>query len=340
MGAHPVLTASRVRRGIATITGIAIAGAFIAYGGAAGASPNPTAGEVRAKISKLMSQLDAVSQQYDQSLTDLKAATARLKMVNRTLTRDRQNLAAMRTAVAQIASAAYEQGNLNSASAILTSNDPQTILDQASMLSHLSTDRRAQLAAYVNAAKAVLQSAQQQARTTAAISQLKKSKQAQQDRLKKLIATNQAELDKLTAPPPSTTTTTGSTGGITYRGPASGSARVAVSFALSQVGAPYSWGGTGPYNAGYDCSGLVMTAWAQAGVQIPRTSYDQWAALPHVSTADIQPGDLMFYDGEGHVAIYVGNNMIVDAPQPGQNVEEIPMSTSWYAQTFDGAARP
>jgi cell wall-associated NlpC family hydrolase len=358
VGAHPALTVSRVRRGITIVTGAALAGAFIAYGGAASATPNPTASQVRAKISKLMSQLDAVSQQYDQSITDLNAATARLKVINQTLSRDRQNLGAMRTAVAQIASAAYEQGNLNSASAILTSDDPQTILDQASLLNHLSSDRRAQLSAYLNAARAVQQSAQQQARTTAAVAQLEKSKQAQHDSLKKLIAKNQAELAKLTAPSqspspsPSTTGTggsgsggagtggSGSGGGITYKGPATGAARIAVSFALSQIGAPYAWGGTGPYSAGYDCSGLVMVAWAQAGVQIPRTTYDDWASLPHVATADMQPGDLMLFDSEGHVGMYVGNGMLVDAPQPGQTVEEIPITTSWYAQTFDGAVRP
>ena len=350
MGAHPALTASRLRRGITIVTGIALAGAFIAYGGAASATPNPTAGQVRAKISKLMAQLDAVSQQYDQSITDLNAATTRLKVINQTLGRDKHNLGAMRAAVAQIASAAYEQGNINSASAILTSNDPQTILDQASLLNHLSTDRRAQLSAYLGAARAVLESAQQQARTTAAVSQLKKSKQAQYDRLKNLIAKNQAELAKLTAPPPSTTGTGGSGGsgsgggggggGIVYKGPAKGAARIAVAFALSQIGAPYTWGGTGPYSAGYDCSGLVMVAWAQAGIQIPRTTYDDWASLPHVATADMQPGDLMLFDGEGHVGMYVGNGMLVDAPQPGQTVEEIPITTSWYAQTFDGAVRP
>ena len=255
VGAHPAQTASRVRRGITVITGIALAGAFIAYGGAARATPNPTASQVRAKISKLMSQLDAVSQQYDQSITDLNAATARLKIINQTLGKDKHKLAAMRTAVAQIASAAYEQGNLNSASAILTSGNPQAILDQASLLNHLSSDRRAQLSAYLNAASAVLQSSQQQTRTTAAVSQLKTSKQAQYERLKKLIAKNQAELNKLTAPPPSNSGGSGSGGsgsggGIIYKGPAKGAARVAVAFALSQIGAPYTWGGTGPYSAG------------------------------------------------------------------------------------------
>ncbi len=164
------------------------------------------------------------------------------------------------------------------------------------------------------------------------------------------MSKNQAKLNKLTAPAPSGTGgggTGGSSGGggaggggggIVYKGPATGAARTAVAFAMAQIGKPYVWGGTGP--DGFDCSGLVMTAWANAGVQIPRTTYAQWAALPHIPTASIQPGDLVYYDGEGHVAMYVGNNMIVDAPQPGENVEEISMDMSWYTQTFNGAARP
>ena len=349
MGAHPAANASRLRRGVATITGVALAGAFIAYGGTASATPNPPASKVRAKIVKLMSQLDAVSQQYDQSITDLKAAAARLKVINGSLSEDKQNLDTTRAAVAQIASAAYEQGDLDSASAILTSDNPQNVLDQAALLSQLATNRRTQLASYISAAQAVVQSMQQQTRAAAAISQLKDSKHAQYKRLKKLIARNQAELNKLTAPPASAASTesTGSFGtprssgvGITYDGPAVGAARLSVSFATSQVGAPYVWGGTGPYDAGYDCSGLAMAAWAAAGVQIPRTTYDQWASLPHVSSSDMQPGDLMYFDAEGHVGIYVGDGMLVDAPQPGQDVEEIPVSTPWYAQNFNGAARP
>jgi cell wall-associated NlpC family hydrolase len=83
-----------------------------------------------------------------------------------------------------------------------------------------------------------------------------------------------------------------------------------------------------------------MSAWASAGVTIPRDTYEQWAALPHISESDIQPGDLLYYNGIGHVAMYVGNGMIIDAPQPGQDVEEVPMDESWYADNFDGAAEP
>jgi len=322
---------------VVTATGMAVAGAFIAFSGAATAAPSPTTNQVKQKISKLMSQLDAVAQQYDQSISELNSANARLAMISRKLGKAQHNFEAMRVAITQIASAAYEQGGFNSAAAMLASDDPQTVLDRVDLLSHLSNDRRAQMAAFIGAAKTLRQSQEAQQRTTTAITQIKKKKAAQRQHLRELLTKNQAELRKLTAPPPSATVSSGG-GGLTYSGPATGAARVAVQYALSKIGFPYVWGGTGPN--GFDCSGLVMAAWAAAGVQIPRTTYEQWAALPHVPSSSIQPGDLLFYDAEGHVAIYVGGGKIVDAPEPGMNVEEIPMSSSWYAATFDGAARP
>ncbi len=334
MGAHLAVTASRLRRGVVAATGIAVAGALIAYGGAASAAPTPTASQVQHRISRLMSQLDAVAQQYDQSMSDVRTADARLGVLNRELGKAQGKFEKMRVAVTQIAAVAYEQGGLNSASELLTSNNPQTVLDQASLLSHLSGDRRAQMSAFVTAAGALRRQQHAQQRVTSAITLLKKDKAALRQHLKRLLAKNQAELNKLTAPP-----ATGSAGGgIIYTGPATGAARTAITFALAQVGKPYIWGGTGP--DGYDCSGLVQAAWAAAGVSIPRTTYDMWSALPHVATASVRPGDLLEYDAEGHVAMYIGNGKIVDAPQTGQNVEVIPMSESWYAQNFDGALRP
>ena len=75
-------------------------------------------------------------------------------------------------------------------------------------------------------------------------------------------------------------------------------------------------------------------------MSVPRVTYDQWAALPHVAAGGLQPGDLLYYDGVGHVAIYVGGGYIIDAPRTGLTVQKIPMNTDWYAQTFDGAVRP
>jgi cell wall-associated NlpC family hydrolase len=75
-------------------------------------------------------------------------------------------------------------------------------------------------------------------------------------------------------------------------------------------------------------------------VSIPRVTYDQWASLPHVPLSNLEPGDLILYNGESHVAIYVGGGYIIDAPHTGAVVEKVSESTSWYASGADGAVRP
>lgn len=98
-------------------------------------------------------------------------------------------------------------------------------------------------------------------------------------------------------------------------------AQVAVDAALSKVGSPYRWGATGP-NA-FDCSGLVVWAWRQAGVSLPRTSAGQFANLRRISRSELQPGDLVFSGTPGvhHVGMYIGNGQIVHAPRSGVPVE-------------------
>ena len=76
---------------------------------------------------------------------------------------------------------------------------------------------------------------------------------------------------------------------------------------------------------GFDCSGLAQAAWAAAGVAIPRTTYEDWAELPHIPMSSVEPGDLLLFNGEGHVGIYVGNGYLIDAPVPGQDVERVPL---------------
>lgn len=117
-------------------------------------------------------------------------------------------------------------------------------------------------------------------------------------------------------------------------------AQQAVAFAYAQLGCPYVWGGTGPCSSGFDCSGLVMEAWASAGVQIPRTALAQWLGLPHISMGALEPGDLVIFAGGSHVGMYVGGGMLIDSPQPGESVEKIPLDTPWYQENLVGAVRP
>lgn len=109
-------------------------------------------------------------------------------------------------------------------------------------------------------------------------------------------------------------------------GEAAEAAKQAVKYAYEQLGTPYVWGGTKmstPHtaNGGLDCSGLTQGIYAKAGVSIPRVTYDQVRTGVPVPAAQIQPGDLVFYNGTGHVAIYVGNGEVIHAPQTGDVVK-------------------
>ena len=124
----------------------------------------------------------------------------------------------------------------------------------------------------------------------------------------------------------------------TYTGPTTTQADKAVAFAYAQLGKPYVYGATGPDS--YDCSGLVQAAWAAAGVAIPRTTYEDWDDLPHIPVSQMEPGDLIIYDGEGHVGMYVGGGYIIDAPHTGADVERVPYDESWYIDNEDGVLQP
>jgi peptidoglycan DL-endopeptidase CwlO len=112
-------------------------------------------------------------------------------------------------------------------------------------------------------------------------------------------------------------------------------AQTAVDAALSQVGKPYQWGGAGPNS--YDCSGLTMWAWAQAGVSLPHNSGQQYGVTTRVAQGDLQPGDLLFFGSPiHHVGMYVGGGRMVEAPYTGATVRVVSMSRSDYV----GAGRP
>jgi peptidoglycan DL-endopeptidase CwlO len=331
-----------LRRGLAVAAGLAVMGGLAAYGGIAGAAPQPTVGQVQARINQLTSQFDKVSVQLDQASQQLSAARAKLSQVRVRLNSAGAQFRAAQASLAQDAAAAFEDSGATSLAGVLTSGDPSAVLQQGSLLMEQAGSRNFATQQLLADASRLAGVEQQVQRTEDGISALKSQLTAQKKALGKFISTEKATLASLTVPQQQTveSTSIGASGTTTatYTGPTSTQAEQAVAFAYAQLGKPYQWGATGPDS--YDCSGLVQAAWAAAGVAIPRDTYEQWAALPHIASSDIQPGDLLYYDGVGHVAMYVGDGYIIDAPQTGMDVERIPMDTSWYAQTFVGAARP
>ena len=330
------------RRGTALLAGLAAVGG-LTYGGIAAAAPQPTVSQVQAKINQLTTQFDKVSEQLDQASQQLSAAQTKLTGVRTRFTTANAKFQAAQASVAQNAAAAFEDTGSTSVAGVLTSGNPSAVLQQGSMLLELSGNRNAQTKQLGIAAGQLADAEQQVQRTESGITALKTQLDAHKKSLGKLISTEEATLATLTAPEQQTvqTNTIGASGtgttSATYTGPTSTQAEKAVAFAYEQLGKPYVWGATGP--SSFDCSGLAQAAWSSAGVAIPRTTYEQWAALPHISTSALEPGDLLYFDGIGHVAIYVGNNEIIDAPQTGRDVEKIPLA-GWYASSLVGAARP
>jgi len=117
--------------------------------------------------------------------------------------------------------------------------------------------------------------------------------------------------------------------------PVSGRAGAAVEYAMSKVGNAYVYGAAGP--SAFDCSGLTMMAWAQAGVSLPHSSSAQYSSGPRVAVSDLKPGDLVFYYSPiSHVAMYIGNGMIVDAANPSAGVRVAGL----HSMPYVGAVRP
>jgi peptidoglycan DL-endopeptidase CwlO len=132
----------------------------------------------------------------------------------------------------------------------------------------------------------------------------------------------------------------GGDGGGFVPDPNATGAAAAIQAAKSVIGAPYVWGSADP-DVGFDCSGLTMWAWAQAGVYLPHSSASQYSSLPHVDVSDMQPGDLLFfYSPISHVALYIGSGLMIHARHPGADGAVQIGSVSGYGTPVVGVARP
>ncbi len=347
---------ARIRRGaVLTVVLAAVSGYAIYAGtGGAGAASAPTIGQVQTEVNSLQARVDKVGEQYDSAGQQLSAAQAQLTRVTKQTASAQAAYNSARSGLTAVAVAEYENSNQSSILGLLTSGDPTAVLSQASLVTQIAGTHAAEASKFLTAAQALATVRTERQRTEEGVAQLKTQLKGQKATLTRLLSSKKATLDSLTAAQQQqvaaatigatqTTASTGSTGSTTsgttsttYTGPTSTEADKAIAFVYAQIGKPYQWGATGPDS--YDCSGLMQAAWAAAGVSIPRTTYDDWASLPHIPLSDLQPGDMILYEGEGHIAMYVGGGYIVDAPTTGSFVEKVP-EAGWYASNADGAVR-
>jgi peptidoglycan DL-endopeptidase CwlO len=223
----------------------------------------------------------------------------------------------------------YMNGGLNPTLQLLTSGNPGQFLSQASTVEEvdnqaglrLSTLQREQLAA-----SRAQEAASQEIATVDALTKQINTKVSQINAKMNVLQSSEmsaavAVFDK-TGTYPNYPLPTGSTVG-----------EVALRYALTRLGDPYVWAAAGPSE--FDCSGLVVWAFGQEGISLPHYTGDLWNLGVHVSQADLQPGDLVFFFGEDHVGIYIGDGLMVDAPAPGQDVMVQPISVD----PWSGAVR-
>jgi cell wall-associated NlpC family hydrolase len=235
--------------------------------------------------------------------------------------------AALKVASAEMGTLArnvYMTGQISGVTMLL--DGPGTLLDRMSALDQMSRRRQRDIKTYTDttlnydARQAALKNAQ--VKQVAQGKQLKNAKDEIEDKIAVLMqkrrqAYGQAQ-DK----------------GKHYTGTIpsiSGKAGVAVRYAYNAIGANYHYGADGPYNSGYDCSGLTSAAWAAAGKSLPHNAAAQYSATARIGRGDLKAGDLVFYRSLGHVGLYVGGNMIIDSPHTGTvvNKRSIDISTPY-----------
>jgi peptidoglycan DL-endopeptidase CwlO len=307
---------ARIGRRTAILSGLAAFAVLLPAtmtGASAASSPtgNPTLDATLAQANKLAQQIDALSQQYDSLKIQLTQAQSEAALAHQNAARDLSVFAQDQNSIAAIAVESYMSGGLNPTLQLLSTNSPQNLLNRASIMSQLQRENGAKVSlvasAETAAQRAEAAAAQQERKATELTTQMQTtvaSIQQKENFFNSQAFQQAASIYQQTGQYP------------------------------SRVGDPYVWGAAGP--SAFDCSGLVMWAYAQVGISLMHFTGDQWNEGEHISRDQLEPGDLVFFFSDiSHVGMYVGNGLMVDAPTFGIPVHVEPI----YWSAFVGAVR-
>ncbi|MGW7004211.1 NlpC/P60 family protein [Streptomyces sp. NPDC054933] len=326
----------RLRGAAVASTALVCAAGLLAAPGDAQAAKPKSLTEVRAELHRLYRQAESATQSYDAVTEKIGQQQKDLVTLARAVVAAQSKEAALTQRLGALARAQYRSGGgLPLAAQLMLSSDPRSFLDDAGLaekgahaattaLSELRTTRN-ELEGYANAATAGWESLMaEQSQKADAKRQVEQRLAQAQALLGTLEAQQQARLRRLDDEAAYQSQLSWLKNGAGAKlGGAAGTASAlgarAVAFASAQIGKAYEWGAQGP--SAYDCSGLTEMAWAATGVAIPRTSQEQWARLPHIPLDQLRPGDLVIYFADAsHVAIYVGDGAVIQAPRPGRTI--------------------
>jgi peptidoglycan DL-endopeptidase CwlO len=277
----------------------------------------PSASDLKKQIDTASNQLEDITESYNKLNIDLKKTAADEKTLEASIGPAKAKLLVAQGQVNIIASNAYIQGRIGPMTALLGS-EPGGLVERLSYLDAINRANQRDIDDYTNTT-ATFADRQAELKTAEA-------KQAAQlkamDARKKTIEANIKKLKALRVAAYGSATETGVSGAAGTPPAISGKAGIAVDFAYVQANKPayYGYGESGPNL--FDCSGLTMAAWAKAGKSLPHNAAAQYSATARITRSELQPGDLVFYRSLGHVGLYVGGGMIIDASREGEPIKK------------------
>ncbi len=317
---------------VSALSGLALAVVIGLVPGSAQADPDID--DVEARVDRLYHDAEVAQERYHDVKLELDELRSDLGSLKADQARQDQRLDVVQEQVRDSVIRQYQGENLSAVGQVFVSDEPRSFLDQLSTMTSYSELQSQLFASYSREATALGIRRDATERRLDDIAELEKQLAEEKATVDANLADAKELLGELeaeereqmtsrstTAPPPDVAV--------------SGNAAAAVDFALAQVGDAYVYGAAGP--DAYDCSGLTMAAWAQAGVSLPHSSSAQYSSGPQVAASALQPGDLVFYYSPiSHVGMYIGNGQIVHAANPSTGVQVAGL----YSMPFSGAVRP
>ncbi|MEV6753939.1 NlpC/P60 family protein [Streptomyces sp. NPDC051214] len=344
----------------------AVVGALLAPASPAYAVPQPDdtterpVAELLKDLQELYRKAEESTETYNATAEKLKEQRAEVTRLTKRLTRARASVHDSRGAAGRFARQQYQgTSEISPYVRLLLARDPQRALDQGHVIGRAAAERAATVDRLVGGE----QKASELAATAKSALETQLSLAARQKEARNKVKGRLREVEELLASLSTeqladlaraeeegmaaaqrtfldsgslsgTAGSPGAPGSPPTRAP-SRKGETALGYAVKQIGKPYKWGAEGP--KAFDCSGLTSQAWAKAGKDIPRTSQEQWAQLRRVSLRKLRPGDLIVYFPKAtHVALYLGDGMVIQAPRPGAKVKVSPIA----ANPVLGAVRP
>ncbi|MEU2738523.1 NlpC/P60 family protein [Streptomyces sp. NPDC007095] len=336
---------------LACTAAMATGALFVAAPAVAVPDPGPQgrpAAQLLTDLQRLYRDAERAGETYNATAEQLKKQKTEVARLDGDLAKARLSLLDSRDAAGRLARQQYQNSSeISSYVRLLLARDPQHALDEGHVIGQLARQRVETVDRLMRTEKKADGLARQARKALDGQLGLAERQKRERDEVRgrlrgaeELLAslsTDQlAEMARLEKPGVSTAPRELVTSGaLSSARPPSRQGEEAVRYAVDQLGKPYEWGAVGPMS--YDCSGLTSQAWDHAGRPIPRTSQEQWAQLPRIPLSKLRPGDLVLYFPKAtHVALYVGDGLVVQAPRPGTKIKVSPLATN----PLLGAVRP